>query len=194
MAAAEPWANPDFHQLLERKIGSDWAQRLEDKWGAEWDRSCVDELAGALGSGWQDDLERATDTLVDKLGTVASGAEPEATPPDPDSEVHLDFSRYTWLNTFNEADSFSSWLTRIGVSADDTNAIINAEGGSETGDQPETPDQDEIVTVDLSQYQWLNTLTEADSFESWLMRIGVSAEDAKTIINAESAHSSEENT
>src|SRR5689334_25238739 len=104
MATAAPWSNPEFHQLLEQKIGSDWEQQFESKWGLEWDQSCGEELSGELGAGWAEDPEHATDMLAYKLGVATSEADPEGTP-DPDSELQLDFSQYEWLNTFNDADS-----------------------------------------------------------------------------------------
>lgn len=192
MATAAPWSNPDFHQLLQQKIGSDWEQQLEIKWGLEWDQSCAAELSGELGTGWADNPEHAADTLAYKLGVATSEAEPEETP-DPDSEVHLDFSEYQWLNTLNEADSFSSWLTRIGLTTEEVSEIVDVESGSETSGQQSTPDPDEIVNLDLHEHPWLNTFTEADSFESWLTRIGLPAEDVKSIVNAESQQSTEEN-
>jgi len=199
MATAVPWTNPEFDQLLERKIGSDWERRFETKWGSDWDQPCVQELSSELGSGWQDYPEQATDVLANKLDTTQAtpgvgrpATEATAAALGPDSEVNLDFSRYPWLNTFNDADSFASWLTRIGMPAEDSEAIINS-GGPSKGGQTGEHDQDRIVDVDFSRYQWLNTLTEASSFESWLTRIGLPAEDTRMIINAQGANVTEEN-
>lgn len=129
MSTDVPWTNPEFDQLLEQKIGADWVREFEAKWGDSWGAQCAEELSGELGSGWADNPEHATDVLAGLVEVGAVG-EPEAAgeEPDPDSIVDIDLSQYEWLNTLAEADSFESWLTRIGVPATDAAAIATAEG------------------------------------------------------------------
>lgn len=199
MATERPWHDPEFEQLLTEKVGTDWAERAETKWGSAWSTPCAEELTGELGSSWAEDPARATDVLANLLGDTANDDTADgdtaeeavadtatanaAQEPDLDDLAEVDLTQHEWLNTFEEADSFESWLVRIGLTAEDATAIATAE--SSTGTAAAEPDLDSEVDADLSQYEWLNTFEEADSFESWLVRIGVPAEDAGAIVTSE---------
>jgi hypothetical protein len=182
MATEVPWTRPDFDRLLDEKLGTDWAARLEKKWGTEWGQPCAQELTGRLGDGWADSPQAATDTLVELLGKdirpADTGFEQTADTVDPNSRANIDFNQYEWLKTFTEANSFESWLVRIGLSTEDAGSIVNA-------DKQTAVDQNSAANIDLDRYEWLKTFTEANSFESWLVRIGLSADDASTIVNAD---------
>jgi hypothetical protein len=175
MATETPWHDPEFEQLLTEKVGADWAERAEMKWGSAWSTPCAEELAGELGSGWTEDPARATDVLANLL--VADTTTEDAAE-EPSGTAEVDLTRYEWLNTFEEADSLESWFVGIGVPAEDATAIVNAENGAE-------PEPDGPADIDLSKYEWLHTLEEADSLESWLVRIGVPTEDANAIVTSE---------
>lgn len=125
MATEVPWTEAAFGQLLDEKLGTDWAEQLKTKWGAEWGESCAQELATKLGDNWADSPQTATDTLVELLDETADPGPEETT--DADGTPDVDFDQYEWLKTFTEADSFESWLVRIGMSADDANTIVNAD-------------------------------------------------------------------
>jgi hypothetical protein len=134
MATEVPWTGSEFDQLLEQKLGSDWAEQFETKWGSEWGQPCAEELTGELGDNWADNPENATDTLVELVSGDAATTESDsglvdggADAVDPDGEPDVDLSRYGWLKTFTEANSFESWLVRIGVSTQDANTIVNTD-------------------------------------------------------------------
>jgi hypothetical protein len=185
MATEVPWTEPDFGRLLDEKLGTEWADLLETKWGSEWEQPCARELAERLGDNWADSPQAATDTLVELLDEPADTADPgvggTVDPPRSDDVPNVDLGQYEWLRTFNEADSFAGWLTRIGMSADDVSAVVDA--GKQSGTNgPADPDGE--PNIDFDQYEWLKTLNEADSFAGWLTRIGMSAEDVSSIVNA----------
>ena len=186
MATEVPWTAPEFGRLLDEKLGTEWADLLETKWGTEWEQSCAQELSERLGDNWTDSPQTATDTLVELLDEPADPADSNDVP-------DVDFDRYEWLKTFNEADSFAGWLARIGMSADDVSSIVNVEQQAAESGTNGTADPDGEPNIDFDRYEWLKTFNEADSFAGWLARIGMSADDVSSIVNSQKQSTEEGN-
>ena len=51
--------------------------------------------------------------------------------------------------------------------------------------EPAADVSEQKVDFDFGRYEWLSTLLEVDSFESWLVRVGVSEQDARELAEAE---------
>lgn len=168
-----PWSESEFENELVQKLGSNWEQQLEHKWGNDWRESCEQELVYNLGDDWADHPHTVAEKLAE-LVAEAPAEEPEwkaeeQPQHDPDEPLSIDLSEYDWLSTVAEANSLHSWLVRVGVSGDLVGALTDEGAGA----SPSGSDPDQPLSIDLSEYEWLGTVAEADSLRSWLVRVGV---------------------
>jgi hypothetical protein len=164
------------------KLGSDWEQQLEQKWGFDWRESCEEELVRQLGADWAASPQLAAEKLAESAtgaSTGETGWEEDQLAHDPDQPLPVDLGEYQWLSTVAEADSLHSWLARVGVPEDLAGALASGDAGRLSGADPDQP-----LPVDLSEYQWLATVTETDSLRSWLDRVGVPEELASPLAEA----------
>ncbi|WP_325159984.1 hypothetical protein [Actinophytocola sp.] len=170
--AAEAWADPELQQQLEHKIGPDWAGQLETQFGPDWADQCTHELTSRVGDDWPSSSDKAADALAEILA--------EATPETADGQgVEFDLSQYPWVSTLVESDSFEAWLVRIGVSDEDAKLFADAEAipAADASEQP--------VDFDFGRYPWVSTLLEVDTFQDWLVRIGMTQEEAAMFAESE---------
>lgn len=181
MATETPWTDAGFDDELRSKLGSDWEQQLQDTWGSDWENSCAQALAADLGSDWSGDAGAAAEKLAEWIGGAAadeSAAPTTEESADSGQPVSVDLSQYPWLSTVAESDSVKSWLVRVGVPDEQATALADESGalagsGATDGERPSVPE--------LSQYQWLSTVAESDSLKSWLVRVGMSDEQATAL-------------
>lgn len=97
-------------------------------------------------------------------------------------------------------DLGSDWPADAGAAAERLTELVAGTTADETvGTTTEPPqpteeqapaDPNEPLSVDLSRYQWLSTVAESDSMESWLVRVGVPGEQAAALADESGAAAS----
>jgi len=178
MATETPWSEPGFTTPLEQWLGANWEQRLEDRWGSGWQASCAQELVYSVGGDWAD----RPDAVAEKLAELVSEEGLVQEELDPEQPLAIDLGDYPWLNSVAQSGSVQSWLVQVGAPEDLAAALADENGGAAA--ETASVDPDQPITVDLSQYEWFSTVTEADSLQAWLTRVGVPDDLATALAEA----------
>ncbi len=151
---------------LERGIGSNWQDVFKQKWGDNWAELCAAEMTTELGTGWPDEsVDSKIATLTEMVGDESGGSGADAVP-DPGQDE--------WLRTFDGTNTFEEWLARIGVPTEEITAL---EGSALEGSDKPTED----TVPDPNHNEWMQTFDGTNTFEEWLIRIGVPTEEAQSL-------------